>query len=580
MKKIIGNPLQIAISIGNERYKIQSLSIEHYKEVQEQTLLEILRQNSGTEYGCLHNFSGISSSKEYAEKVPLSTYRVYRPYVKRIVQEHSRNLLCAEPLTGFATTSATSGNKKYIPQNRSLNMAFIQDYALRALAMANRNYAEKHGKQMDHGFVLILLGSAVQYAEGDGDEKLPVSAIGGMSILQVAENMQLAALPPVQLLGEQASHIENTEYLYLRLALACREIVYAVSIYDDYVVNILRYLNQNWRQLCDEIEKGESAFSSEVLAHADSKEFEKFRAFLQPDPARAAELREILADGVKEDTLHRIWPELMIFSAATKKGQFLGNSGLKKYLKGIGHDCSPYGATEGLFGVGVQPGDDRIQVLPHHIFYEFIPEEQIEEENPDIFTLDQLEDDRLYEIVITTRAGLYRYRIGDLLRVTGRIGDFPLFTFEGRKGVGIDLVSEKSPESALRDALTVAAVRCKVPIAACCMYGEDKRFQNDAFLSETAKSSSRYVVQFESKKELNSFEMGAFANEIDRQICSVIKSYAAARKSVGLLPLRVEQVPFGSFLAYEDEMRKKAANPAQYKRNFIMKLEKMLLTDG
>ncbi|MDO4467549.1 MAG: GH3 auxin-responsive promoter family protein [Bacillota bacterium] len=347
-------------------------------------------------------------------------------------------------------------------------------------------------------------------------------------------------------------------YLYLRFALVCEDIVHAVSMYDDYILGVVRYLEQNWQMLCDEIEQGTYQFTP--IDASDSE-------WLAPNPKRAQVLREILKDGLKPDSIHRIWPLLQLVSGASKIGTFVQYENLEHYLEGIERDNSPYGATEAMMGIAPGINDKRIVLLPHICFFEFIPLSQVDEEHPQTLTMSELSDGETYELVITTQAGLYRYRIGDLLKVVGRKEGCPLFQFEGRKGIGIDLTSEKSPESALRNALIVAALRSKVSLKASCMYGEGERFREDG------TSTLRYVVQFEAKKELSEEELEDFAKEIDKQICNVIKTYAEVRKNNVIQPLKVEQVPIGSFSTFEEKARKMSSNPLQYKRPFIMKLE-------
>lgn len=557
------NKIRLSVQTGYISLEKLNKAETDYVDLQNQTLMEILRNNSATKYGLKYHFSDIQDQDQYKEMLPLTTYRVYKPYVQQLF-EGKRNLLCSEELTGFAATSATSGSKKYIPQNRSVKNLFQIDYGLRAFALADQESLRVLGQPLGDGYALMLIGNPVEFADDPtSSKKLAISSIGASCLQFFDDNVKDILIPPVKLLTELASSVEDINYLYLRFALPCRDILYASSIYDDYVMGILRYLEKNWCLLCREIEEGTHRFGNLNL---DLEGIAEYTSFLQADPDRSKELREIMKDGLKEDTLHRIWPKLMVFSAAAKRGTFVEDTGLTKYLNGIAYDNSPYGATESLFGVAAGLNDPRIQLIPDACYFEFIPYKETTEENPRTLRMEEVKDGEVYELVITTRAGLYRYRIGDLLKVTGRRGDCPLFTFQGRRGIGIDLASEKAPEEALHNALTVAAVKCRISVNACCMYGEGSRFNGDT------GSSLRYVVQFETKKEMDASEKEAFAREIDRQIGSIVKSYAAARKSGLLLPLIIQQLPSGSFNAYEDRMRAMSPNPSQYKRPFIMKL--------
>ena len=72
-----------------------------------------------------------------------------------------------------------------------------------------------------------------------------------------------------------------------------------------------------------------------------------------------------------------------------------------------------YNASEGFFGIQDQSdSDEMLLMLDYGIFYEFIPIEESDKEQPKTLLLDQVELDQVYEVVISTNAGLWRYRIG------------------------------------------------------------------------------------------------------------------------------------------------------------------------
>ncbi|KAH9768425.1 hypothetical protein KPL71_011600 [Citrus sinensis] len=62
-----------------------------------------------------------------------------------------------------------------------------------------------------------------------------------------------------------------------------------------------------------------------------------------------------------------------------------------------------------------------------------------------------------YELVITTYAGLYRYRVGDILRVTGFHNSAPQFHFVRRKNVLLSIDADKTDEAELQNAIDNAS---------------------------------------------------------------------------------------------------------------------------
>ena len=56
--------------------------------------------------------------------------------------------------------------------------------------------------------------------------------------------------------------------------------------------------------------------------------------------------------------------------------------------------------------------NDMLLMLDYGIYYEFIPMEEVEKENPKTINLYNVEIGKTYALVISTNAGLWRYKIG------------------------------------------------------------------------------------------------------------------------------------------------------------------------
>jgi hypothetical protein len=84
------------------------------------------------------------------------------------------------------------------------------------------------------------------------------------------------------------------------------------------------------------------------------------------------------------------------------------------------HYLEIYNASEGFFGIQDQPGtdDEMLLMLDYGVYYEFIPADQFEAEQPQTIGLDQVELNKNYALVISTNAGLWRYKIGDTVKFT------------------------------------------------------------------------------------------------------------------------------------------------------------------
>ncbi|MCO5550163.1 hypothetical protein L7F22_003645 [Adiantum nelumboides] len=134
-----------------------------------------------------------------------------------------------------------------------------------------------------------------------------------------------------------------------------------------------------------------------------------------------------------------------------------------------------YAATEGWIGVNVEPRSSppsfvSFTVLPSLAFFEFIPlrKSNIQQTGPpgdssavykegDVVGLTDVKVGQEYEIVMTTRWGLYRYRLGDVVRVTGFCNTFPQVSYVCRKNVLLSINIGKNTKKDLKAVVSTAA---------------------------------------------------------------------------------------------------------------------------
>ena len=116
--------------------------------------------------------------------------------------------------------------------------------------------------------------------------------------------------------------------------------------------------------------------------------------------------------------ISKIWKNIEVF--------FHGAIAFSPYRKTfkdlVGNDLryvETYNASEGFFGIQDQnDNDSMLLMLDYGIFYEFVPLENLHEFQPKTLTLDQTEVGKIYSMIISTNAGLWRYAIGDTIRFT------------------------------------------------------------------------------------------------------------------------------------------------------------------
>jgi hypothetical protein len=101
-------------------------------------------------------------------------------------------------------------------------------------------------------------------------------------------------------------------------------------------------------------------------------------------------------------------------------------------------------------------------MLDYGIFYEFIPLENIHDEQLKVLTLDQVQLTKNYAIVISTNAGLWRYMIGDTVYFTS-LSPYRI-KISGRTKTFINAFGEELIEDNAVKALAVACEKTNAEI--------------------------------------------------------------------------------------------------------------------
>lgn len=136
-----------------------------------------------------------------------------------------------------------------------------------------------------------------------------------------------------------------------------------------------------------------------------------------------------------------------------------------------------------------------------------------------------------YTVLMTTEGGLYRYAIGDTVRVHGFAGEAPLLEFIGRGLYATDLCGEKLTES--------FALRALAPLAL------------DFMLLAPASSGEVRYELFVDASRIDAVYVPTLAARADRYL-SANPQYAHARRLDQLKPLSVRRVirPMDAWIAH------------------------------
>lgn len=127
-------------------------------------------------------------------------------------------------------------------------------------------------------------------------------------------------------------------------------------------------------------------------------------------------LKEIIAKK-GATTIHDVWPNLEVF--------FHGGISMAPYREQYRHITSPsmrylecYNASEGFFALQNAIGDSSLLLLLDcGTFFEFIRADEADSDRPEIIPAWEVEEGEVYAMVITSCNGLWRYPLGDTVRI-------------------------------------------------------------------------------------------------------------------------------------------------------------------
>ncbi len=407
---------------------------------QEKTLKKILKRNKNCELGKKFNFENINSIEDYQKMVPLTTYDDYAPYVDRMINNKENNLMFTGLNVRYCSSSGSVGKPKILPKSVK-DLWNMQCIGFSGTVATSAHYLKKYkNKKMPAQMgplVLILTGHPLE------DGKM-CNGAAQIPLLYLLPITKFFCTSPNSLLVPEHEELLDTSYLQLRFALENRKVSYIGSLVITLVTTMFDYLKDNWEMLCDDIEKGIINPNIKITPEYRAEYEKKFK----PNPTRAAELRKEFQKGFDDPIAPRIWPKLTWSYGMVGSNLKVYVEKLRKY---IGDDVPIHGmgfaAAEGFFAMATKLDCHDGVLLPHCLFFEFLPINEDDEDDEYTGTpllINQLEVGKKYELVVSNFSGLYRYRMEDVVQVTGMHNNTPTIEFLYRRNLGMNLANEKT----------------------------------------------------------------------------------------------------------------------------------------
>lgn len=353
-------PIPLVNSIASwflkKRFHQIELFLKYPHEVQNELLLSLLDMAKDTEIGKQYDFASIKNYKTFSDRIPISAYEDIQDTIE-LSRQGTQNIFWPTPIKWFAKSSGTTNAKsKFIP----VSVESLEDCHYAAgkdlLCMYLNNNEDS---QLFTGKSLRLGGSKELYKENG-------TAFGDLSAILI-DNMPFWA--------EFSSTPSNK-----------------VSLMSDWEYKMQAIVDET--------------INENVTSLAGV-------------PSWMLVLLNNVLETTGKQNLFDIWPNLEVYfhggvSFVPYKDQYksiLPRNEFKYY--------EIYNASEGFFAIQDQNNSSELLLmLDYGIFYEFIDMRTYGTPQEKVIPLSEVEKDVNYAVIITTNAGLWRYKIGDTIRFT------------------------------------------------------------------------------------------------------------------------------------------------------------------
>lgn len=372
-------------------------ALQHPQQTQMQTLSEILD---------LADAANITTYAQFKE-LPLQTYEDLENRITQAIA-HKGPPLSRRPPRFYEPTSGSSGARKLIPYTPALLQSFTQLFILWAHDLLS------HGPPLKGGRVYFSVSPQFHATDhGLNDDSDYLTGLTGLLF-------KTFVLVPPQL--KQLKNPDDFFYVLARYWLGAQDLE-VVSIWSpSFLLALLDYIQSHRQALL--------ATAQTAYLHMGGQHF-------HPGPISAAKQSELKKT---EPNWQKLFPELKLISAWGAQNAATGFEQLKQHFPDVHVQEKGLLATEAPLSF---PSERHRAFLPllQAVFFEFI------DKQGQVLRLDQVEIGQSYEVVISQKSGLLRYRLKDRVKMVKKVFATPCFEFLGRSDNCADLVGEKLNEA-------------------------------------------------------------------------------------------------------------------------------------
>jgi GH3 auxin-responsive promoter len=515
-------------------------------DVQRGLLLQRIARHADSQFGRDHHFHEIRTPTEFRKHVPISGYDRHEPYIDRVRQGDTNALFGrGTDVLMFAMTSGTTNRPKTIPVTTEALTDYREGWTIWGILAF-----DAHRDMMRDGLMPILQ-VASDWQETSTSSGIPCGAITGLTAYMQNRFVRTKYCMPA--IASRIKDIESKYYVGLRFSIY-RDLGTIIAANPSTILAMARLGDRQKEVLIRDLADGTIAAKWEIPSDIRRQLSQKTR---RRHRATARALEKIVHETGRL-LPKNYWPNLQFLS------NWMGGT-MRAYLRGYPEffgetPVRDVGliASEGRMTIPIADGTPAGILDVRHHYFEFIPEEDGDRDQPDTVEATDLIEGRNYFIVMTTAGGLYRYNISDLVRCVGYHGQAPLIEFLNKGAHYSSLTGEKLSEHQVIGAVEAAQRAAGIHL-------------KSYLLLPTWDDPPFYSLLIEESDLARSASHEHLAVAVDRELRSQNVEYTSKRDTLRLGPLRIVRIANGSWAKFQKRrLLKSGGTVEQYKQPHLV----------
>ncbi len=412
--------LKLLVAPGRRRFERHLGELES---IQRARLSRWLSAASNSPEGQRRGIRADWSWEEFARQQPVTAYSDYAELLLQ-QRERKQNLLIDSPVMRYQPTSGSTSAVKWVPYTKM----FLDELDQVITAWVGDLYRQFPGQANGtHYWSLSWIPTDMRgQTAGDINDDMKMLSWGKRLLAYLTQ-----AAPQEIALAETSD-----DSLFATLAyLVADEALGFISVWSPtFGLGLLEQMGRWREELAEALSRGQWGSRTSRMAGLPC-----------PQSPRAAQLLREWDGAMNSEFFAKLWPQLAVLSAWDTAAAAPWAQKLKSLMPHANFQGKGLWATEGVVTFPFQ-GRYPLSYLSH--FYEFQ-----DAQDGRVLAPWQLREGQDVIPIMTTGSGFARYKMSDVIRVDGHLGQVPCFTFLGRND-GVDLVGEKISATALQHSLS------------------------------------------------------------------------------------------------------------------------------